>query len=553
MTTATLRITHLTVAAALIAATAVGVRAQQAVLKPVEHGEVTPEKPLTYFTTLKAGDVVSGNLQLVRGGPTGFRAFDPSGAMLKDGDIDEPGTMRVGFAAPVAGTYRVEIYRAHPEPGDDPLGVFGLSTEALAPVARMTGVHAEPVVRYESARIKQLARDVQSGPADALPQFWTEAKARGGPIVEPMPPGTENVLVTFLWRETYDTRNVLVVWPPAQSAARDFYMTKLPGTDVWYKSVRVHRSSRFGYSLAPNDRATDRGLTAQRDPLRAPRAEENDWSLFELPGAPDESAALGTPPSRGTIVERTFTSVLLKGSRPLRIYTPPGYDPSRGPYPLLLIFDGITYANAGGSGFKAPENLDNLIADGRIRPAVACFLSSPGTRPQDMNVQWQNFADAMATELIPWLRSSYAVSANPRDVIVGGYSAGGRGAALIALRHSEVFGNVLSQSGVFGAPMASASGPTEAAAISRLYIAAPKFPIRFFIDVGLYEQNNGDLPADEAALTESMVVGNRHFRDVLEAKGYDVTYVEVGAAHNNLHFRSTLTMGLLTLLGTQAK
>jgi enterochelin esterase family protein len=117
----------------------------------------------------------------------------------------------------------------------------------------------------------------------------------------------------------------------------------------------------------------------------------------------------------------------------------------------------------------------------------------------------------------------------------------------MALRHSEVFGNVLSQSGVFGAPLAG-DRLAEPNSISRLFIAAPKLPISFYIEVGLYEGNNGDLPIDELALTESMVTGNRHFRDVLLAKGYEVTYRETGAAHNNLHFRSTLPDALMVLL-----
>jgi hypothetical protein len=45
-----------------------------------------------------------------------------------------------------------------------------------------------------------------------------------------------------------------------------------------------------------------------------------------------------------------------------------------------------------------------------------------------------------------------------------------------------------------------------------------------------------------------LTVGNRHFRDVLIAKGYDVTYRETGGAHNNLHFRAMLADALLTLL-----
>ena len=59
------------------------------------------------------------------------------------------------------------------------------------------------------------------------------------------------------------------------------------------------------------------------------------------------------------------------------------------------------------------------------------------------------------------------------------------------------------------------------------------------------------LPIHELALSEGLTGGNRHFRDVVIAKGYDVTYRETGGPHNNLHFRATFADALLTLLPTK--
>ena len=56
------------------------------------------------------------------------------------------------------------------------------------------------------------------------------------------------------------------------------------------------------------------------------------------------------------------------------------------------------------------------------------------------------------------------------------------------------------------------------------------------------------LPLDEMVLDETNTAGNRHFRDVLIAKGYDVTFRETGGAHESLHWRATLADGLMTLL-----
>jgi enterochelin esterase family protein len=200
---------------------------------------------------------------------------------------------------------------------------------------------------------------------------------------------------------------------------------------------------------------------------------------------------------------------------------------------LVLLFDGPSYALG---MHAAPRILDNLIADRRIRPAIAAFVASTTdvVRNRGVNLASPAFTDAIARELVPWLRSSYAISAEPRDLVIGGYSAGAGAGARAALAHANVFGNVLAQSG--------------GAATGSLYLAAPKVPVRFYIDMGLYELPPRELPFDEAILAEGLTVAGRKFRDILLAKGYDVTYRETGGDHSYLHWRATLAEALMTLL-----
>src|SRR5262249_31723342 len=134
---------------------------------------------------------------------------------------------------------------------------------------------------------------------------------------------------------------------------------------------------------------------------------------------------------------------MLKEQRSFTVYTPPGYDPKASACALLVLFDGPDYL----STIPAPMILDNLLAQGKLPPLVAVFVH-PKDRLTELLCS-EPFADFVATELVPWVRRHYGVSHEASRTTVGGLSAGGLMAAFCGLRHSEVFGNVLSQSGSF--------------------------------------------------------------------------------------------------------
>jgi enterochelin esterase family protein len=142
------------------------------------------------------------------------------------------------------------------------------------------------------------------------------------------------------------------------------------------------------------------------------------------------------------------------------------------------------------------------------------------------------FQDFLTQEVLPWVRQRYQVSADPAHVLVGGASAGGFAAAALALRHPEVFGNVLSQSGAVGwAPPSD----REDQLLGRQIAATPVLPVRFWLGAGLLEGR--------------LLVSNRHFRTVLQAKGYSYVYREFMGGHDWLCTRATVADGLLALLG----
>ncbi len=133
---------------------------------------------------------------------------------------------------------------------------------------------------------------------------------------------------------------------------------------------------------------------------------------------------------------------------------------------------------------------------------------------------------------------------DPARTVIAAQSYGGLAAAHAALRHPEVFGCVLSQSGSFWYNPSVGSGhaatfDTETGWLTRRYASAPTQHLRFYVEVGLFEQG----------AVHNIVLENRRFRDVLEAKGYAVTYSEYLGGHDYCCWRGSFADGLIALLG----
>ena len=120
-------------------------------------------------------------------------------------------------------------------------------------------------------------------------------------------------------------------------------------------------------------------------------------------------------------------------------------------------------------------------------------------------------------------------------------------------RHPETFGNVLSQSGSYwwtpppdpGKPDTFTPG-ADPGYVGQLFINSPKLPLRFYLDAGSLEW-------DRDVDGSSILVTNRHLRDVLRAKGYEVFYQEFQGGHDYLSWRGTIADGLILLGGKSAE
>ena len=72
-----------------------------------------------------------------------------------------------------------------------------------------------------------------------------------------------------------------------------------------------------------------------------------------------------------------------------------------------------------------------------------------------------------------------------------------------------------------------------------------RLPLRFYLTAGSFEAQFWGGPGGVNGTLES----NRHMRDVLLAKGYEVQYQEFIGGHDYLSWRGLLADGLIALLG----
>src|SRR5262245_29339923 len=402
--------------------------------------------------------------------------------------------------------------------------------------------------RAESPRLKQLKAQVAAGDQSALSRFWEAVAREHTPLVETIPNEPGKVLVTFLWRAVPGTTDVKVMGEQ---------MTRLLETDLWFTTLTMDPRIPIFYSFFPI--ITGDAQRKAVDPLNQHRFvipaeaqavippdlqagatwwQQTSMLLFhENPAARWTDVQPGTP--KGKIEMFTMGEKKRARNRRVWVYEPPNYNPkSSAPYRLLVFFDGPSYL----AEIPAPTILNNLLAADEIWPAVAVMIDNGDQRASAEDLDnHEAFADFMGTELIPWVRKNWRVSTDPSHTIICGYSRGGLGAAYVAWKHPEVFGNVLAQSGAFW--RGNEGGTSDPEWLTQRFKNSPKANLRFYLDVGAEETR----PTPGGPI---FIEANRRLHQTLEAKGYDVCYVEVsGARHDPIHWRFQLADGILYLAG----
>lgn len=231
----------------------------------------------------------------------------------------------------------------------------------------------------------------------------------------------------------------------------------------------------------------------------------------------------------------------------LDIILPPGYDTSGAVYPILYLNDGQDLPR-----LRMTTVLDSLYRQHSIQPFVLVAIHA-GDRIQEYGTGAQAdymnrgskaglYTDFVLTELVPYIRKHYRVSADPATSVFAGFSLGGLSAFDIVFHHPDRF----AKAGVFSGSFWWRSKSTEAGyrdetdrIMHDLVRKGSHSPaLKFWFETGTRDEtsdrnNNGIIDSIED--TTDLI-------DELVRKGYhreqDIRYVEIeGGEHNQKTWR----------------
>lgn len=171
-------------------------------------------------------------------------------------------------------------------------------------------------------------------------------------------------------------------------------------------------------------------------------------SLVDVPGSTPSIYAVQDVP-HGRISYKFYQSKTLSDTRPLVVYTPPGYDPQGSTkYPVLYLIHGATDTHE--TWFKVGRVnfiLDNLIAQGKAEPMIVVmpYANPRMTFAGKTNTNVTNpfdYTDELLKDVLPYVEQHYLVKTDAANRAVAGFSRGGSQTLQAGLGHPDVFNYV---------------------------------------------------------------------------------------------------------------
>jgi enterochelin esterase family protein len=219
---------------------------------------------------------------------------------------------------------------------------------------------------------------------------------------------------------------------------------------VWSLTLGPLDPDIYGYDfiadgvplMDPNNASIKPNLLNPQNMVHVAGVTPQLWEVAEVP--------------HGVIHHHFYRSKVVGDQRDFYVYTPPGFDPkAKTKYPVFYLLHGYSDSADGWTAVgMANVILDNLIAQGKAKPMIVVMPLGYGT-PEMIKLKWDvwqhpdvrqlnfdNFAKALLTEVMPQVESAYPVSAKREDRAIAGLSMGGSESLLTGLNNVDKFAYV---------------------------------------------------------------------------------------------------------------
>ncbi len=180
-----------------------------------------------------------------------------------------------------------------------------------------------------------------------------------------------------------------------------------------------------------------------------------DTSLLLIPGTPPDFLDVQNG-AHGTMRDETYYSTTLGKNRRVLVYTPPNYERSPAPLPVLYLYHGFwdtrySWVTEG----RLAQILDNLLAEGKAVPMIVVVPEAHALPPELTLVTSPNFVtnatpyliknqqaadDELFHDIIPFIKAHFTISNETRERAIAGLSMGGLQAIETGIVHLGYFG-----------------------------------------------------------------------------------------------------------------
>jgi len=421
--------------------------------------------------------------------------------------------------------------------------------------------------------MSRLQEEIKFNKKEAVLKFWNEIEKKGTPVFEEIEEDDKYNIITFLVREDEEVENIVCFSIFVTEDIKEGLLERIEDTNIYFKSYRILKGIRETYNFTKNNPLEPKDPIENifkykdlifSDPLNS---KEGFWKVNGIEFPHNEIVSPDAPPqpyygeriniNRGKVEEITSHSEILNNNRQILVYTPHKYSIKHSPYHFLLLFDGILFEEIA----KVSSTLDNLIADNKIPPVVAIMVEnflniSLAQRAGELPPN-PKFLEYIIKELLPWVHENFNITTNSSQSVIIGASYGGIASAYIAFKHPEIFSNILSMSGTYSwYPGAgfwlqrikdlenlvqwwTKEDEREEEWLIHQFAQTERLPLKFYLDVGILEETD----------PTGLFISNRHFRTVLQDKGYPFSYVEFLGGHDFVCWRGSIADGLIYLIG----